>query len=374
MVRDEDIFFKGHRIAHRRRARVSEKDRVLAFEYFVREALVKKILRREFAFIDQNEQVRLNLEKYFAVTKNEKYNLTNQKLLDWYVVRLSGFGFSPISRFELKNILEQKGLNCLAMKIEDFIDEQEIIQLKKLYPEEIYLKGKKYQVRYYSNHYHYPNGPAISISFEELKDLSEKDLAGLIKENPNFKPYILICSGDDFINPTAEGYQLAELKNDYDLWFLKKEWKTKRREMEVRGIRGAEIYPYFNQVLKQVFVGSSLFVHEGEISMIYAYTGLKAEGKKYLFTLFDTEEKARSSIIDVLKRVFLERVKYNFYFKESEQLLLDQKGLNGDEVVKEIWKELDFDDLIKEINEQNIKEYLKLKEKKLAAIKSKLLD
>ncbi len=317
VTRDEDVFFKNHRIVKKRKVELSDKDRYLAFEFFVREGLVRRGMIRDFEFIDQNDKVRKELETIVAITGDEKYLLDQKRMFDWYVVQFSDLKKQPISKKELQSLIEEKGDDFLRVSLDNFLSKQERDKLKKDYPTEVYIKGEIHEVKYYAGHYHFPDGPVISLNVSELQDLCSQDVQSLLKT----KPYFLVCNGEPFISPTAEGYDIDEIKEEYDLWYQRKVWKQKKKEMEARGIRQDSVYEHFGRVLEEVDIGDSLF-YKGK--RIFGYIGLKREGRKFILTLFDSKQRAFDALNNVLKYMVKQLLKYKFDFDALE------KDMEGD--------------------------------------------
>ncbi len=383
-VREEDVFFKGHRIIRKRITTVRQKDRYQAFEFFVREALVKKGLIGKYDFVAKNERVRKELEEYAAMTKNEKYLIDYQKLFDWYVVRCTEHKIYPVSETELDSLLAIKGKDALLLKLDDFIAEEDRNSLREDFPEEIYFNGNPYKVRYFAGHYKYPDGPAICLRVQDLLDLGNRKITNIIKDNPKFKPFIVVCNGEEFINPIVMGADLDEIRSEYDLMQLKKQWKVARREVEVKGLRGNDVLEYFQQVLEEVEIGNSIFASGSNLAVM-GYKGLRKEGKKYLLTLFDKKEKAVVGTLEVLKDLFANIVKQNLYFTDTEKKRMIsklEKCFPYDNAVRKleelVWQGLGIDrELISQskLNSQNaVKEFLESKKNHLEEVKQKILN
>jgi ATP-dependent helicase HrpA len=374
VVREEEIFFRGHRIVRGRLVEVKEKDRFLAFEYFVREGLVKKSLQRFFGFLTTNDKVIDSLKEYAAKSGQEKLNLEPKRLLEWYVLQFSKAKLQPTSKEELLEIVKQKGESFLTMKLEDFLNKNEVERLDKIYPNQVYINGKPFEVRYFADHYKYPAGPVISLRTQDLVDLDSQKISNLVPGNTNFKPYLLVCNGEPFVAPTAEGTDVEELKIEYDQWHLKKAWKKIKHDHEKTGILPAEIFIYTAHLLEKVEIGTSMFFGKGANAIVYGYLGMQMDGKKVSLKMYDDFAKALKMTVLTLKAVFKVMAKNNFYFKESDLLRVEAKyekyfhGLEVKDRLEELlWKELDLEKSIGDLKNLNDGNWLrKMLENKLA--------
>ncbi|MBD3270336.1 DUF3418 domain-containing protein [Candidatus Peregrinibacteria bacterium] len=338
VVRDEEVNFKGHRILKRKCVSVGEKEFRMALDYFVREGMVKGRFKKSFDFLKHNSDVVYELKSLAAMTANEKYNLDSQRLFDWYFVRFSSLEMKVYSRETLNNYIKKYGDDKLRMEVEDFISNQEKKKIEKRFPNEVFLNGKKHRVRYYFSHYKYPDGPVIVLNFDELNDLNDKSLEKIVPENKKFNPYLLVSTDDDFEKPVAEGYSISEIKENYDRWYLKNSWKKLRREIEERGVKGYDILNYFSKILEKFEIGSSLFSSE----CIYAYTGIKSEGRKFMFTIFGSYDDAKKSSIQSLKNLLKNDLKYKIFYKESDLEKLNNKN-DQDKLMQDLWNKFDFE-------------------------------
>jgi ATP-dependent helicase HrpA len=376
VVREEEIFFRGHRIVRGKLVEVKEKDRYLAFEYFVREGLVKKSLQRYFGFLTGNDRVIEDLKQYASKSRQQKLILDGKRLFEWYVLQFSKAKLQPTSKEELLEIISKKGEGFLQMKLESFLKKTELERLDKLYPEKVYINGKPFEVRYFADHYKYPAGPVISLRTQDLIDLSNDKVAKLVPENPQFKPYFLVCNGEPFVAPTAEGTDIEEIKVEYDQWHLKKAWKKVKHDQEKTGILPAEIFIYAKHLLEKIEIGMSLFFGKGANAIVYGYVGMQMDGKKVSIRVYDDFAKALKMSMLTLKAVFKVLAKTNFYFKETDLVRLEQKyekyfhGLEIKQRLEELlWQEIGLEKSITDLKMLNDGNWLrKLMEKKLTEL------
>ncbi|MGL5830549.1 MAG: ATP-dependent RNA helicase [Candidatus Altimarinota bacterium] len=376
VVREEEVFFKGHRIVRGKLVEVKQKDRYLAFEYFVREGLVKKTLQRYFGFLMSNDQVVEDLKQYASKSGNQKLILDGKRLMDWYVLQFSKAKLQPTSKEELIEIINKKGEGFLKMKLEDFLKKSELERLDKLYPEQVFINGKPFEVRYFADHYKYPTGPVISLRTQDLIDLDNDKVARLVPGNPHFKPYFLVSNGEPFVSPTAEGTDIEEIKIEYDQWHLKKSWKKVKHDQEKTGIMPAEVFIYAKHLLEKVEIGMSLFFGKGQNAIIYGYIGMQMDGKKVSVRVYEDFARALKMTMLTLRTVFKVLAKTNFYFKESDLLRLEQKyekyfhGLEIKDRLEELlWREINLEKSVPDLKLLNDGNWLrKMMESKLAEL------
>jgi ATP-dependent helicase HrpA len=367
VMREENIFFKGHRIVDARASEVVAKEKHAAFEFFVREGLVKRTLANKFRFLHENEKIREKLQGYAAKSVNPTYVLEDWKLFDWYTEKCSKLKIQPSSSKELAKILQEKGQDILQIKVEDFVSEAEQARLNHLYPDYGYLDGEKMPIRYFYGHYKYPDGPVISLSVLNLRTLTAEKIKKMVPDNFAFKPFILICSDESFTSPIVSGYDPAKVKKSYDEHHLKKAWKFARRKVEVGNIRGVEeAKTYLKYVLEKVEIGESLFFGEGEEAKVSGYIGLQFESKKFELLLFDEWAKAFKATLGAVRKIFEISARKELEFAEEDIVRLEQKyekyffGIDLQTRLEEILeKKLAF--------ESSFKDFEKLKDVKYVA-------
>ncbi len=316
VLREETVFFRNKRLSNKKLTEVTGKDKVMAFEMFVREALVKRGLVKHLELIRLNEEQRLILKTYSAKAGQEKWYLNQQRLFDWYVVRFSAAKFFPVSEQELKAYLAVHGDQFLRLTVEEFIPKTERARLDQIFPDEVFLDGEKLKVYYAWEDYNLPNGPVLYLNFHQLVKLTEDKLAKLFPKS-EFKPYLVIGNPNDSTAPVASSADLQELKEQYDRNYLKKFWKKKRKEIEEKSIRLAEVLDYLPRTLQSVEIGKSLFAEEGSLTMVQGYTALVLEGKKVNLFLLERLEQAQERTKEVLLAYFKTRVTQKVYFSEA---------------------------------------------------------
>ncbi len=352
-VWEEEVLFRNTRIVMGRVVPVAGGDRKLAQEYLIREGLVKRQLESVYPWISENKKVIMLLKGYAAKLGDSKLSFTDQRLKEWYLKKLSEAGKMITSVTELDSLLKAKGGDYLLLKEADFVSAKQKKDLEKLFPAKVYLAGQEYLVDYHYDDYRFPGGAVIELTVDDLIQLSDEMVKANLKDFPRLKPFFVVRatadSGKGKGSVIAEGENLEDLKEEVDTWHLKKSWKKIRRQEDVRGIRMDGIWHYLPELLSKVEIGASLF-GEGESALVKAYTGLKMEGKKIRRTVFESREVAQITTIEVVKQLFLHRVKTQFYYTQNRMNELENKfdrflyGVemrDGLEIA--LWKKLAFD-------------------------------
>jgi ATP-dependent helicase HrpA len=347
-VWEEEVTFRGTRIVKDRLVEVAKNDRELALDYLIREGLVKKQLSGRYDWIGENDRMINKLKVYAAKLSREQWVITPAILRDWYWNKISSSGKTVTGMADLDRLLKEKGQDYLKIKIEEFVSERDREKIAKLFPEEVYLAGRKFKVEYHFDDYRFPSGPVIVLSLDDLQDLDDQLVSSNLKQYDGLAPYFVVNSGPATA-VIAEGKSLEEIKQEADRWHLKKNLKKLRREEEVRGIRFDEIWHFVPGLLDEIEVGNSLFGNSAE-SMVYVYAGLRTEGRKIVRTVFEDREMAWKSTLDVFKALFLWKAKYEFFFREKLILEMEKKfekylyGIDLTQVLQEaLWKKLDFE-------------------------------
>lgn len=376
VMREETVFFKGKKIVRARQSELADDDRKLAQQYFIREALMRGSLGREFKFIRKNQEVFKQAQGYLFKKAALRKDLNDQDLLNFYANKFKQVGQEVLSRRELQGLLLQHGQDYLDLNINDLISSEDRAKLDAEFPNQIRVGGDLYQIDYFVDDLRYGNRVAINFTVQQLIDLNEAIFIKELAKYPKIKPLLICSNGEPYQAVVGEGDNLAELKDEVEHWHLKKAWKKIRREHEVTGIKMDEIWHYWEGLLSQIEVGMSLF-GQGHGAKVYAYLGLRREGKKLIRTIFENKDTAIRCAIESLKDYFLVLVKYNFYFKETELKQLDELagGLFSfdfkDMLEKALWKNLDFEKLAQD--ELSLKDVGILK-KLIGGLKDSLKD
>ncbi len=347
-VWEEEVTFRGTRIVKDRLVEVAKNDREMALDYLIREGLVKKQLAGRYDWIGENDRMINKLKVYAAKLSNENWVITPVRLRDWYAQKINSSGRPVTSMADLDRLIKEKGEDYLKIKLEEIVSAQDRAKIAKLFPEEVYLAGKKFSVEYHYDDYRFPSGPVIILTVEDLLVLDDSLVAANLKQYDGLTPYFVVNSGPGTI-VIAEGKSLEEIKQEVDRWHLKKILKKLRREQEVKGIRFDEIWHFVPGLLAKIEVGKSLF-GSAESAMVYVYAGLRTEGRKIIKTVFEDREMAWKSTLDVFKALFLWQAKYEFFFKEKTVLELEKKyekylyGIDLFQVLQDaLWKQVDFE-------------------------------
>lgn len=351
---EEEVFFRNSRIVKGRVVTVASHDRRLAQDYLVREGLVKRNLEDRFAWIRENRKVILDLKGYAAKLDDSDLSFTDQRLKEWYLKKLEKIGRLVVSGKELESVLKEKGDDFLLLREADFISAKQREELEKSFPAKVFLAGEEFEVDYHYDDYRFPGGAVIELTVDQLISLTDEIIKSNLKSFPKLKPFFVVRAGAESGkgkgSVIAEGEIVSVLKQEVDRWQLKKAWKQVRRAEDQKGIRMDEIWHYLPELLKRVEVGVSLF---GEGS-IYAYTGLKMDGKKIRRTVFEEREVAFMTTLSVLKQYFLYTTRSHFYFTATQIHALEKEYdhlLYGvdlvDSLEKALWKVLDFEGQLK---------------------------
>ncbi len=385
VMREEEVYFRDMCIVKARLVDVAAKDKTQAQDYFVREALVRRAMARQFPWLNDNEKVVQKLKVYASKLKNGALDLSaGGRLQEWYIGKARAAGIWLTSGKEVNLLLSRKGPEYLKLVVDDFISAGERAELDKLFPQEMYLNGERHEIKYFYDDYRFPEGPVMSFSVQQLIDLDDdKFRAALAGINPDFAPHLVVSGGEPFGAVIAEGDNLDEIRAEVDSWNMKKFWKKIRREEEVKGIRVDEILHYLDGVLKRVEIGHSLFFGAGPNSICYAYSGLRMDGRKVIKTIFESREIAVQSTRQVVRELFLVQVKSNFYFKESEILGLESvagtaaSDLDWPDILsKALWLRLDLEATLsaEDLHDvSKVKEVLEKKRLELSGLKLDLL-
>lgn len=382
-VREEEVFFRGMRIVKPRLINISQENPDLAEDYMIREGLIKKGLFSDFPWLAENDRVIAQLKIYAAKMNRVDWSFTPAKLKEWYLQKIRAAGQRVFSINDLNKLLKQKGEDYLTLKVDQVLSSEERAQIDLLFPVEVYLGGKKYPVKYFYDDYRFPNGANIFLELADLIDLNDEVVEANLAKYDQLKPHFVVSSGVGQIDVIAQGGSIDEIKDEVDRWHLRKFLKKLRREVEVKNIRVDEIWHYWTNMLKKKEVGGSLY-RTGPDSMVYAYVGMRMEGRKIIQTLFEARELAWRATLDVLKNLFLAQVKYNFNFKESQILALEKRyehyfySVNlADLLAQALWKRLDFENKLADLDEfenvVKVKKLLEAERTKLSDYKEKIL-
>jgi ATP-dependent helicase HrpA len=350
-VREEEVSFRSTRIVKDRLVDVAKSDPVMAMEFLVKEGLVKKLLASRYTWIGENDKLISKLKVYAARMGKEHWNISSVRLRDWYWNRLQQAGKPLVSVQELDKFLEKKGADFLKLKIEEIVTPEEMKELSRVFPEQVYLAGKPFRVEYVFDDYRYPSGPLITLEKEDLITLDDEIVQSNLRQYDQLQPYFVVKAGSapDQQAVIGEGRSILEIRQEIDRWHLKKNLKKIRREQEIRPIKFDEIWHYVPDLMGKVEVGASMF-NQGPGAMVYVYVGLRLDGKKIIRTIFENPEVAWKATLDVFKAYFQWMVKYDFYFREKEVKELEkiyQTHLYGIELMEvleaALWKELAFE-------------------------------
>lgn len=357
---EEEVFFRGLRIVRDRVVELSKSDPKQAQEVLIREGLVKRHLMFHYPWLKDNQQLINKLKTYAARLDEAKWVLTETKQREWYQKKIEDVtgGKKITSMADLDDLLKQKGATYLTMREGEIISPSEKAKLEKMFPDTVYLAGKKYDVNYNYDE-SFAGKALIVLGVEDLLQLDSKVVRANLKGYPDLKPFFVVKAGavgqgvgdKDWAGESsdiAEGEDVDQLKNEVDLWHIKKKWKKVRRDHEVRGVQFDSIWHYLPSVLEKIEVGNSLF-KEGEQAVIYAYTGLRMEGKKIIRTIFADQEVARNFTVEVLRKLFEKLNRSAMAFTESQIKGLE-KGREQffyntdvmDVLAMALWGKLDF--------------------------------
>lgn len=382
-VREEEVFFRSMRIVKPRLVNISEDNPDLAQDYLIREGLVKKELANQFDWLLENERVIAQLKIYAAKLNRTDWSFTPLKLREWYAQKFQLAGKKVVSANELNKLLQKQGEDYLTLKINEILSVAEREEIDKVFPEAVYLAGKKFEVKYFFDDYRFPNGPNIFLEMGDLMSMNDAVVLANLSKSSNLKPHFVVTSGVGQTDIIAQGESIDEIKIEVDNWHLRKFLKKLRREVEVKNIRIDEVWHYWENMLQKKEVGGSLY-RNGPDSMVYAYVGLRMEGRKVVQTLFESEELAWKAGIDVLKNLFVAQVKYSLNFKESDILVLERRyeeffyAVNLVDLLRQaIWKKLDFEGKLTSLdlfrNVVKLKRVLEDERAKLSDYKEKLI-
>lgn len=352
VLREETVFFRGRKIVRLRQSELADDDVKLAEQYFIREALMRGTLGREFKFIKNNIEVFKSAKTYlFKKNALKNTDFDDNALKQFYQNKFRQAGIGVTSKKILSGLLFDKGQHYLDLKIDDLIKAEDRQLLDAKYPNKIFVGGEWFHVDYFVDDLRYGNRVVINFSVQQLIDLDDANFSKEISKYSEISPLLVCSNGEPYQAIVGEGESVEELKKEVEHWHLKKSWKKIRRENEVNGIKIDEIWHYWGSVLNSVDIGISLF-ENGSASMVRGYVGLRKEGKKIIKTVFEEKEVAKKCAIDVLKAYLLYILKYNFYFKESEIDKLEE--LVGDSfefdfasvLEKGLWAEIDLEKIL----------------------------
>ncbi len=322
-VQEEEVLFRGNRIVKDRIVELAQENKEQAQDYLIAEGLVKKQLAWKYSWIEENDRTIAKLKVYAAKLSREEWVFTTKVLGDWYWEKINKAGRPVTSLEALDNLLSERGRDYLKINWEEVVSAGDREKIRKLFPEEIYLAGKKYKVDYHYDDHRFPSGPVVVLSVEDLLGLDDQVVAANLKSYEKLDPYFVVNSGPGTIS-MAEGKSLEEIKTEVDRWHLRKNLKKLRREEEVRNIKFEEIWHYLPDLLSRKEVGASLFKKDGQVNL-FVYVGMRMEGKKIVRTLFEDRDLAWQSSLEVLKNFFIWRSKYEYYFREAEIKELEQQ-------------------------------------------------
>ncbi len=318
---EEDVLFRGHRIIKGRLTEAHDDD-YEALRLFIKEALVYRQAGSQFDFVKANQIVKDKIALYYLKSGLTKLNLNNDKLVEWYVDRFSELKVNIKSVENLYKYINEYGETDLRMKLENFLNKKEQNKIDNNYPDNIYLFGQKLEVRYFRNHFRFPDGAAISLTYNDLVKLNNQRLVKLYED---FHPNLLICSDNNFSAPIAMGKNLDKIKEDYDNWHLRKQWKIAKRKYQIMEIRPVEIWGYWDRVMEKIEIGTSLFFGVGKLTVVFGWLGMYFDGKKYSLLLYENEKIALRITMDSLRKIFQEMSGAQFYFFEDEIQKLEEK-------------------------------------------------
>jgi len=385
MMREEDVFFKGHKIVSKRIAPIGERDKHEAFEGFIQQAFIRKSFGYALPFIQHNEKVRETMLKYAAKARDDKYIITEQKLADWYVAQCRKLKVMPTSLAGVKKIMKLNGDDVFRVQVKDFLAPKEQERLDVMFPHEVYLNGRVVEVTYFSHHRQYPEGPALKLTVQDLLSVQPYELENVVPQNPRFKPLLMVLSGGETENILAYGYKLEEVQKDVDDWYLRKEWKRIRKKVEKHGLKRLdEVFQVLPEVLQKIEVGKSLFFDLGSGGFVYGYSALRHEGRKFNLILLETWAMACKNTLQALKVLFAYYAFAEMNFDEEELTRLEQryeKRFFGIDVVSRLeevlWTQLEwekaFADFEKIPSLAFVKKTFEQKKSTLPALKKKVL-
>lgn len=335
VVREEEVYFRGQRIVRDRLVEIGQKDPAQAEEILVREGLVKRGLISHYPWLKKNQETVAKLKAYAARLNEPRWALTDMRLREWYLRKLRLVSREPVASLQqLDRLLAGRGEGFLLLNEEEILTPAERKKLARLFPESVYLAGKSYPVDYRYDEHAFPGRAVIVLKVADLIDLSGVVVTANLREYPELHPWFVVRAADvgegvgerDSAADSAviaEGGEIDSLKEEVDLWHLKKKLKKVRRQVEVHGIRLSELWHYLPTVLEPLELGSSLFGAAGD-KIIYVYSGFRLEGKKVTKTVFGEEETARNSTVAALKASFELQYRNLLAFAESQILALEK--------------------------------------------------
>lgn len=382
-VREEEVYFRGIRIVKERLVNVAGTNPEMALDFLLREGLIKKQLIHEFPWLEENEKVVAQLKIYAAKLNRADWSFTPARMQKWYEEKIKASGKKVFAAADLQKILKERGEDYFTLKIDEILSKKEREQIDRVFPAEIYLGGKKLEVRYFYQDYRFPDGPNVFLEVGDLFDLSDKVVEANLQKYHQLKPHFVVTSGVGQVDQIASGESIDEIKLDVDRWHLKKFWRKLKHDVEVKGIRVDEIWHYWEHVLECREVGASLF-ESGLNAMVYAYVGLRLEGRKIVLGVFEDREVAWRAGVEVLKQLFVAQSKYGLNFKESQILALEKRyednfyGIDLVDVLgRALWKVLDFEGRLVDIDKfKNVgwlESFLEFERAKLPDYKDKII-
>jgi len=137
---------------------VAATDKKAAQDYLIREGLVKKQLIDLFPWLQENEKVVAKLKVYAAKLAQEQWVFTPARLREWYENRLGAGGKWVVSVEDLTVLLREKGPDYLKIELDEVLSPAERQRIDAVFPEELYLAGKKYAVEYHYDDNRFPSG------------------------------------------------------------------------------------------------------------------------------------------------------------------------------------------------------------------------
>ncbi len=362
-VRPRDVFFRDKRVGCETLVPVAVDDVSLAVDYLIQEGLINKMLGvKRFPWLEDNAWVVSQLKFYAAKLRRPELAIHAAKLKDWYRAKL---GVSPrpvVSGDDVEVLLQTHGADYLKLNWKECLSVDDLKQIQLTFPESVYLAGVSRPVHYIHDHSYLEDGAYVMLRVADLFDLDDVVVAKELSKYNALRVNFLItdsdsvesCASNDVI---ACGESVVGVKQDVDNWHLRKALKKLHRLWNVKNIRWAEIWHYWEKMLLPVEVGVGLFGQGGVGDKKMVYVGLAVEGKKLARGLFDSPELAWKAGLNVLKEYFLYLNRQIMNFSETDIIELEAKyekffyGMDFPAALRTaLWKRIDFDGKLSDLD------------------------